>query len=253
MKKNYGVINVEIANHIALVHMEEERQNSFTERFLTGLTRAFEDINSWKEVRCVVVTGHGNYFSCGGTKEELTSLYESYAGIGSSIVFTDNAVYKILLQCRVPVIAAMQGHAFGGGLAMASFADIMIMARESMYSANFMNYGFTPGMGATFIIPYKFGELLSSDMIYSGRALFGCDLEKRGAGAIFANRKEVVDEAMRLAEKIVTKPLNTLIVYKNSKRKIILSKVEEAIQEELSMHELTFGQSEVLEKIREIM
>lgn len=253
MIKNYGVINVEIINHIAIVRMEEKRQNCFTESFLTGLSSAFEDINTCDEVRCVVVTGYGNYFSCGGTKEELISLYESYAGIGSTVIFTDNTVYKIFLKCRVPVIAAMQGHALGGGLAMASFADIMIMAREAMYSANFMNYGFTPGMGATFIIPYKFGELLSSDMMYTGRALFGRELEKRGAGAIFVDKKDVMSEAMKIAEKIVTKPLNTLIVFKKSKQKLVMDKLDVAIQEELNMHELTFGQSEVLKKIKEII
>ena len=51
----------------------------------------------------------------------------------------------------------MQGHGIGGGFVVGLFADFVILSRESVYSTNFMKYKFTPGMGATYIVPKKIG------------------------------------------------------------------------------------------------
>ena len=81
------------------------------------------------------------------------------------------------------MISAMQGHALGGGLAFGCFADIIVMGVECIYSANFMKYGFTPGMGATYIIPRKFGEVLGTEMLLTAKNYYGSELKERGASA----------------------------------------------------------------------
>ena len=65
--------------------------------------------------------------------------------------FCGLSILPLLLDCKIPTIAAMQGHALGGGLAFGCYADLIILAEECFYSANFMNHGFTPGMGATYV------------------------------------------------------------------------------------------------------
>ena len=79
--------------------------------------------------------------------------------------FTDVAFFRLLLDCEIPVVAALQGHCIGGGFAFACFADLFVLAEEACVSTNFMTYGFTPGMGATYIVPnqprtvgVKFGQ-----------------------------------------------------------------------------------------------
>src|SRR5690606_32652185 len=120
---------------------------TFTAGVIEGLERAFVAIAERKDLKVVVLHGYDNYFCCGGTKEELLGIHEG------RIAFSDRPFYELPLRCELPVIAAMQGHALGGGLVLGCYADIMVLAEECMYGAVFMKYGFTPGMGGTFILP----------------------------------------------------------------------------------------------------
>lgn len=70
------------------------------------------------------------------------------------------------LYCKIPVIAAMQGHAIGAGWAMGLFCDYTIFSEESVYQSPYMRYGFTPGAGSTLIFPQRFGKILSRNFIH---------------------------------------------------------------------------------------
>jgi polyketide biosynthesis enoyl-CoA hydratase PksI len=134
----------EVEPGILRVRMQDRvHRNAFSDALTLGLIEVFQTIGSHHHCKAVILTGYDSYFATGGTREGLLSLHE---GKGS---FADTNLYSVALDCAVPVIAAMQGHGIGGGLVMGLFADLIVMSRESVYTTNFMNYGFTPGMGAT--------------------------------------------------------------------------------------------------------
>ena len=97
------------------------------------------------------------------------------------------------LDCKIPVIAAMQGHAIGGGFSLGLFADFVLLSRESIYTASFMKYGFTPGFGSTYIFPKKLGTVLGSEMLLTARKYRGEELKKRGASFEVYPRAEVLE------------------------------------------------------------
>src|SRR5207302_11316164 len=122
----------------------------------------------------VILTGYGNDFATGGSREGVVGRYD---GKGQC---TDANCCSLALDCPIPVIAAMQGHGIGGGFVMGLFADFVRLSRESVYTTNFMKYGFTPGMGATYIIPKKLGLSLGEELLLNAGNYRGADLEKRG-------------------------------------------------------------------------
>lgn len=73
------------------------------------------------------------------------------------------------MNCNLPVIAAMQGHGIGAGWSMGMFADFSLFSEESKYMSPYMNYGFTPGAGATLIFPEKIGYELARNFINCAR------------------------------------------------------------------------------------
>ena len=77
--------------------------------------------------------------------------------------FTDFKIFQAALDCKLPVIAAMQGHGIGVGWALGMFADIVLMNEESRYVSPYMDYGFTPGAGATWILPHRMGADLARE------------------------------------------------------------------------------------------
>jgi acyl transferase domain-containing protein/acyl carrier protein len=224
---------------IALVRMEsKESKNMFTVKFLMSLQKTFLDLRNYKDLKVVVLTGYGNIFCMGGSGEELTAL------AANKFNFTDgDFLYRGLLEFEVPVICAMQGHAFGGGLVFGLYGDIVLMSEESTYTANFMKYGFTPGMGATYIMGEKLGNQLATEMMYTARLVKGEEIKRRGASIIVT--KDVLKEALQVARELSTRSRLTLEVLKQKMARHTLALLATHIPEEVQMHERTMHTPEV--------
>lgn len=254
MDKN-SVVKLSTEKHIAVVVLEErEHGNTFTERFVSGLKGAFARIRENPGIKVVIVHGYDNYFCCGGTKEELIALHE---GAGKEkaegqVLFSDLGFHDLFLRCEVPVIAAMQGHALGAGLALGCTADIIIMGEQCVYNAIFMKYGFTPGFGATCLIPNRLGHTLGNEMLFTARNYYGRELKERGAPVKILPKQEVIQTALQVANDLVEKPLISLKLLKKHLNRDLILELPKAVQQEIEMHTATFGQPEVRSRIEEL-
>ncbi len=240
------VITEKVSQEILQITMRDEvNKNTFSPELLQGLTQAFAQIRQESSCKVVILTGYGNYFCTGGTKEALLDIQAGRAK------FTDMSI-NFALDCPVPVIAAMQGHALGGGFTMGLLADLIILSRESIYSANFMKYGFTPGVGATFMVPYKLGAALGYEMLFSAEEYQGGELKQRGVSFPIYPRNQVLIQAIELAKKLAEKPKVALTSLKQHLAEDITDTLSETIKKELLMHEKTFHSDEVKNNIESI-
>jgi acyl transferase domain-containing protein/NAD(P)-dependent dehydrogenase (short-subunit alcohol dehydrogenase family)/acyl carrier protein/SAM-dependent methyltransferase len=234
-----------VEGEIALVTMQDRaNRNMFTDDLVLGLVKAFAAIREEARHKAVVVTGADGVFSMGATPRILTDIAESRARF-SDIPF----MYRGLLDCDVPVIAAIQGHASGGGLLFGLYADMVVMAEESLFSAVFTRYGFTPGMGATLILKERLGANVATRMMYTGQSFAGSELKALGAQAIFAPAAEVGVQALSLARSLADKPRETLKTLKRELAGRLLAELPAVIEKELAMHAATFGSDEVRRRL----
>jgi len=232
---------------IALVAMEDrESKNRSSEAFMSGIDATFRAIEANPQTRVVVITGYDNYFCCGGTKAELLLVASRKAK------FTDFAFYDQLLRCEIPVVAAIQGHAIGGGLVFGAYADVIVLAEECLYSTNFMQYGITPGIGATWVIPHKFGNTLGWEMLLTAKNYFGRELRDRGAPVRVAQKADVVQLSVSLAHEIAEKPLFALKELKRCFYESVRREQSAAVQKELQMQADVFAHPEVMERIQSL-
>jgi polyketide biosynthesis enoyl-CoA hydratase PksI len=232
------------AERVAVIAMEDRASsNTFTPALIEGLMGAFEQVRSDSTLKAVVLQGYGNFFCCGGTKAELLGILDG------AVEFSDVPFYDLPLQCDLPVIAAMQGHALGGGLVLGCYSDLLVMAEESMYGAVFMKYGFTPGMGATYILPRKLGQVLATEMLFTARNYQGIELKNRGVQARVVKKAEVVAAALALAREVADKPRLALEELKRNLAAGMRADLPAAVEKELAMHRLTFAQPEVRGRI----
>lgn len=248
------IVKLDITNRVALVKMEDRAdKNTFTKDFVNAMIEVFSYIRNSQEVRAVVLTGYDKYFSCGASKNFLLQLQScNSSDTEKKVDFNESGMTRLLVDCKVPVISAMQGHAVGGGFVFGLSADIVVLAEESVYTANFMKYGFTPGMGSTFILPYKLGNMLGTEMLYTAVNYRGFELKNRGINAKVEKKNDVLDVAMEIARNIAKKPLLSLVTLKNRFRAGIDDGLNNAIRDELKMHEITFAQDEVRKRIMDI-
>src|SRR5439155_223855 len=155
----------EIEPGIVQVTMQDRvHKNMFSAELIAGLIKAFQVIEESVSTKVVILTGYESYFASGGTKESLLAIQEG------RLKFTDENIYSLALDCKLPVIAAMQGHAIGAGWSLGLFCDFVVMSRDSSYASNYITYGFTPGAGATLIFPEKLGASIAQEVLYTGKA-----------------------------------------------------------------------------------
>jgi polyketide biosynthesis enoyl-CoA hydratase PksI len=228
---------------VKIVMQDEQYKNTFSTELTDSLIQLFEEIRSNQTYKVVILTGYSTYFASGGSQDGLLAIYDG------KIKFSDSSLYSLALNCPIPVISAMQGHAIGGGFVMGLFADFVILSRESIYTTNFMKYGFTPGMGATYILPKKLGFSLSQELLLGALNYYGADLEKRGIPFPVLPRDQVMPYAYQLARQLAEKPRFSLITLKDHLVKQMREELPSIIEQEVAMHEKTFHEPKVKERI----
>ncbi|MEW6991527.1 SDR family NAD(P)-dependent oxidoreductase [Colwelliaceae bacterium 6441] len=232
-----GVLMVKMA--------DKQAKNMFSEEFVVGMNEVFTHIENTSSYKVVLLTGYDNYFATGGTKEGLLEIQQ---GKGK---FTDIDVFQLPMNCKIPVISAMQGHAIGAGWSMGMFADFSLFSDESKYLSPYMNYGFTPGAGATFIFMEKVGYDLARETLLTAQEYFGSELRDKGLAHPVLPRREIGAAAMTLAKALAQNSRDSLMACKHQWTHNQAQAVADTCQLELAMHEKTFvGQSNTLELIQ---
>jgi polyketide biosynthesis enoyl-CoA hydratase PksI len=230
---------------VALVRMEDEAgRNALSEVMVGALQEALRAAGERDDVRAVVLAGLPEHFSTGASPDVLAALVEG------AVAPDDLLLPRALLEVPVPLIAAMEGHAIGGGLALALCADMIVAARESRYGCNFMDYGFTPGMGTTALLEHVVGAPLAHEMLYTGALLKGARFQGRGFNHVLP-RPQVLARAHELAGRIAEKPAGALRVLKATLAARKRALYEEAFTAEVRMHRRTFGTAEARARIAE--
>ncbi len=230
---------------VLLLRMQErEHRNTFTPAFMEGMEQAFALIARTPECKVVVLTGHDHYFACGGTRDGLESLQRG------ATRFTDRAIYSLPLQCDLPVLAAMQGHAIGAGWSLALFCDHALLAAEAVYHSNYLWFGFTPGAGATLVFPHRFGDDLGREILFTAREYKGQELGARAPGQPVFPAAEVLPRALALAHGMARASRPALQAAKQERAVPLRALLADVFERELTMHQTTFvGNARVAERI----
>ena len=226
--------------YIGVLSMHDEAsKNTFTDAFVDDFIELLTTLQTDKHYKAIILKGLPDVFCAGASKEALMSIF------GGGLEVKDLALSELLINIPVPVIAAMEGAALGGGFVVALCADIVLMNEKKMYGTNFTNMGFSPGMGCTRLLQGLVGDFVANEMMFRGRLMKGREYRGRSLINYILPKNEIVDKAVDIAMDIAEKPHQTLHVLKYSlalKKKQLL--LDARVQEDF-MHKITFGSPEV--------
>lgn len=230
---------------IAVLHMHDEAgKNAFSRSFVETLLRRLEALSA-EEIKVCVVRGLDEVFCAGGDRQVLLDLAEG------RVAPYDLMLTRALLEVPVPTIGAMAGHAVGGGLIFGLCCDVVVMGRESRYGCNFMDMGFTPGMGTTTLLQAAVGDYVAAEMMMGCQYFRGAHFEGRSQINYVLPRAEVLDRAMEVARRMSDKPRFALALLKRALSLGRRKAFEEARMTESMMHEICFARPETAQRIRE--
>ena len=180
---------------------------------------ACEEINADQSVRCAILTGAGRAFSAGGDVKAMKAREGAFGGGGVGI--RDNyrtnihRVVRSIYGLEVPSIAAVNGAAIGLGCDVACMCDIRIAADTARFGVTFLKLGLIPGDGGAWLLPRTVGMSRAAEMLFTGDVVDAATAAEWGLVSRVVPAGELMDEAMKLAERIAQQPPHALRLAKN--------------------------------------
>jgi enoyl-CoA hydratase/carnithine racemase len=194
---------------VATVVMHRGGNNAIAADLLTELATAFEELGGDPEVRAVVLTSeYERYFSVGADLTAMAGIDRQAEDAEDQIegfVMRTNRQFAIIEACPKPVIAAINGHALGGGCELTLCCDYRIMVEDarSRIGQSEAALGIIPGAGGTQRLPRLIGKARALPMLLEGQRLSAREAEAIGlvnrAVAPEELQEVVADLAGRLA------------------------------------------------------
>jgi polyketide biosynthesis enoyl-CoA hydratase PksI len=242
----YGLERV--VDGVATLRITTDETPHVGDAALTALANAVNVIKRDPSIRALVLEGGEQHFCSGATRDTLLGADAPQAIAGLMGGFP-----RLLLSLEIPTLAMMTGHAVGGGLMLGLWCDVAVLAKESLYGANFLALGFTPGMGSTALLEEVFGVPLARDLLLTGRMIKGREIHKAGVPLSHAvvPRSDVRNRTYALATELAQAPQAAMGLLKRHITTRRRAQLERAISDELAMHTEVFGHPETRTRIDE--
>ncbi|HSE95224.1 MAG TPA: enoyl-CoA hydratase-related protein [Methylomirabilota bacterium] len=175
------VLDTSPDGHVLTVELHRpEVLNAMNTAMGEDLLAAFRGPAAAAELRAVVLTGAGDRaFSVGGDLKERAAMTDE-AWRAQHVIFEQAAM--AVLRCPTPVIAAVEGLAFGGGCELALLADFAVAGEGAVFALPEVTRGIFPGIGGLQLLPRIVGAPLAKELIFTGRRLEA--MEARAAGLV---------------------------------------------------------------------
>ncbi|MFC7506042.1 enoyl-CoA hydratase/isomerase family protein [Nocardioides sp. CPCC 206347] len=206
LDRSYETLTLEEATPgvVVLTLDRPERYNAMTNEMFVELERAALDLDQEDDLRALVLTGAGAAF-CGGY--DLADA-DGLADLGAIQMLNqqERAARSLVSvrSIRVPVIAAVNGPAAGGGLALALQADIRLAAPEAKFNAAFVKIGLTAGdLGTSWLLTRLVGPAVTSEICFTGRMVYAEEAARIGLVNSISEPGKLIEDALELAGQMV--------------------------------------------------
>lgn len=211
--------------------------NALSNELLAAIMRALDDIELDPAVRAIVITGAGRAFSAGADIAGFQRHLE--AGPAEAVVHFMRPGHQMTRRVESfpkPIIAAVNGLAFGGGCELVESTHIALAADTATFSKAEINIGIMPTFGGTQRLPRNIGRKAAIELILTGRTFDAAEAARLGLVNRVVSAASLFDEALALANLLATKPPLTLAAMLGA----IHRGMDAAIDDGLSIEEAAF-------------
>lgn len=167
-------------------------------------------------VRCVVLTGSGGHFCAGGDIRTLDNSQDTRDVFeGRTRILAMQRWFDELTDLEKPVIAAVDGVAFGAGLSLALAADFVLATPKASFCAVFARVGYVPDLGSMYLLPRVVGLARAKELAFTARVVKAQEALALGMVQRVVDDKPVLEAALELAARFEGAPAGTLGIVKS--------------------------------------
>lgn len=230
-----GFVDYEVEGHVGIMTINRPKAlNALNEDVLKDLGAAFDAVNL-DEIRVVILTGAGEKSFVAGA--DIAAMSTMTKAEGEAFGKFGNDVFRKIEIFPVPVIAAVNGFALGGGNELAMSCDIRICSENAVFGQPEVGLGITPGFGGTQRLARLIGPGKAKEMVYGGRNIKADEAYRVGLVNAVYPQEELMAAAKKLASGIAK---NAPIAVRNCK-KAINDGLEADMDQAIVVEEKLFG------------
>lgn len=179
-----------------------DKLNALNAQVLTELRRTLLDLSADSQVRAVILTGAGKAFVAGADIAAMRQMTVSEARAFSEL---GHSVGTVLESVPMPVIAAVNGFALGGGCELALACDFIYASAKAKFGQPEVNLGLMPGFGGTTRLPRRVGVGRARELTYTAELVDAEEALRIGLVNRICAPEELMGHAQATAEKIASK------------------------------------------------
>lgn len=206
------VLTTRTEGGVALLTLNRpDKLNALNNEMLEAIVGALDRIERDGALRAVVMTGAGRAFSAGADIAAFHRHVE--AGPAEAVAHFMRPGHRMTRRVELfpkPVIAAVNGIAFGGGCELVESTHIALAADTAMFSKAEINIGIIPTFGGTQRLPRNIGRKAATELILTGRRFDAAEAARLGLVNRIVPAETLLDSALALAAELATKPPLTL-------------------------------------------
>ena len=210
---------------VAIVELQRAPNNFFDLAMIRRIADLYETLAADNAARAIVLCADGKHFCAGA----------DFSGGGEGTGGGPGDLYREavrVFEADLPVVAAVQGAAIGGGLGLACSADFRVASPKARFSANFAQLGFHHGFALSATLPPIVGQQHALDLLYTGRRVDGAEAARLGLADRLSGDDDVRDVALAMAREIASSAPLAVRSIRRTMRASLIETVRTAVERE---------------------
>jgi enoyl-CoA hydratase len=222
---------------VAILQLNRPKvMNALNLAIVDELVERLARLQDQDEIRCIVLAGNEKAFAAGGDIDEMADI--SLAEIKKKNQFLP---WDQFTKFSKPLIAAVQGFALGGGCELAMSCDMIVASDSAQFGQPEVNLGIMPGAGGTQRLTKTLGKARSFELLLTGSYLSAQEAYERGLVTKVVPHELVLNEAIKLAQRIAQQPPIAVTLIKESIYKALDTPTQIGMDFERNAFYLCFG------------
>ncbi len=242
----YETIIVETRGRAGLIRLNRpEALNALSPALIGELNAALDDFDGNDKIGAIVITGSEKAFAAGADIKEMVDL-DFITAYKSDFI----ADWALIAERRKPLIAAVAGYALGGGCELAMMCDFILATENAKFGQPEITIGVMPASSASIMRPVRhifIGKAKTMEMCLTGRMMDAEEAERAGLVSRIVPAGELVDEAVKVAQKIAGFSLPAVLMTKESVNRAYETTMAEGIRFERRLFQSLFATEDKIE------
>jgi len=211
-------------------------RNALNDQLMGEVGQAIKQLNALDDLGCIILTGEGKAFAAGADIKEMVGR-----NFHSMMAKDKIEPWELIAHCKVPIIAAVNGMALGGGCEIALMCDIIIASENALFGQPEITIGTIPGAGGTQRLARVLGKSKAMEMCLTGNPITATEALQRGLVSHVVPEKDLMAKTLSIADAIIRHSKPVTVLAKEAVNAAYETTLHQGVKFERRVFQSTFG------------